>query len=329
MASAAIADDQSGEDPRLLVFSNQLQDPLVSRVLAELRSQGFEVITASAAAGRIPDREVLAIAEAARAVAAVRMTVSESAVDLKVTDSMTEGTFVRRIEVEADPTVAALRTVEVLRTRLINLLALAPRHRARPTEPARPTAPSATAPSAAERVRAPPLRSTFGLALGAAVADSPGGSTRSWDMLAAFRWRTQTDFLVEALALVPVTRSEFRESDGSARLGFGCLGAGIGWRPIRARWWSPELGAGLAGILVQVQGIPGAGLSGHNDTSFAVSPYLRTGFSVDFWETLAVRGDFLAGLALPRTVILFGDRQVGSWGRPLVLGSAGLEWTWQ
>ena len=102
MARAAVADDESQQDPRLLVFSDQLGDPLVSRVLGELRSQGFEVITVSDSAAGIPDREVLAMAEAARAVAAVRIVASESAVDLKVTDSMTENTFVRRLEVEGD-----------------------------------------------------------------------------------------------------------------------------------------------------------------------------------------------------------------------------------
>jgi hypothetical protein len=325
MARAAVADDQNGEEPRLLVFSDQLGDPLVSRVLGELRSQGFEVITVSAAAAGIPDREVLAMAEAARAVAAVRIVVSESAVDLKVTDSMTEGTFVRRLEVEGDRTVAALRTVEVLRTRLINLLALAPRRGPRVVEPARPTATSAPP----RQVRAPPARAAFGLALGAAVAESPGGSTPSWHALAAFRWSTPTELLVEALALLPVSRSEFRERDGSARLGFGWLGAGIGWQPMSGRRWSPDLGAGVAGMLVRVQGMPSAGLTGHTDTSLAASPYFRTGFSVACWKTLAVRGDLLAALAVPRTVILFGDRQVGSWGRPVVLGSAGFAWTWQ
>jgi hypothetical protein len=148
-------------------------------------------------------------------------------------------------------------------------------------------------------------------------------------VLAAFRWTTPTDFLVEALVLLPASQAEFRERAGSARLGFGCVGAGVGWRPIRARWWSPDLGAGMAGILVHVRGIPGAGLRGHTDTSYAASPYLRTGFGVAFWKALALRADLLALLAMPRTVILFGDRQVGSWGRPVVLGSAGLEWSWQ
>ena len=323
IAPAALADAENRENPRLLVFSDQLGDPLVARVLGELRSQGFEVMPVSAASASMPDHELVAIAEAADAVAAVRISVSESAVDLRVTDSMTEATFVRRLEVEGDPTVAALRTVEVLRTRLINLLALAPRRTPRSREPARPTGTSAT-----RRVLAPPARSEFGLALGGAVAESPGGSTASWHVLAAFRWRTRTDLLVDALALLPATQAEFREREGSARLGFGCLGAGVGWRPIRARWWSPDLGAGLAGMVVQVRGIPGPGLSGHTDTSLAASPYLRTGFGVAFWKTLALRADLLALWAMPRTVILFGDRQVGSWGRPVVLGSAGLEWTW-
>jgi hypothetical protein len=322
IAPTATADAENRDNPRLLLFSDQLEDALVARVLGELRSQGFEVVPISAATASMPDREVLAIAEAAGAVAAVGISVSESAVDLRVTDCMTEATFVRRLEVAGDPAVAALRTVEVLRTRLINLLALAPRRKPRAAEPTRPAAPP-------ERVRAPPPRSELGVALGGAVAESPGGSRASWHLLAAFRWRTPTDLLLEAFALLPVSQAEFREREGSALLGFGCLGAGVGWRPIRQRWWSPDLGAGLAGTLVHVRGIPGAGLAGHTDTSLAASPYLRIGFGAALWRTLALRGDLLTLLAMPRTVILFGDRPVGAWGRPVVLGSAGLEWSWQ
>ena len=161
------------------------------------------------------------------------------------------------------------------------------------------------------------------------MAQSPGGSTASWQALAAFRWRIPPELLVEGLVLLPVNRAEFREHDGKARLGFGWLGAGVGWRPVRGRWWSPDLGVGVAGMLVQVRGMPGPGLTGHSDTSLAASPYLRIGFSARFWQALAVRTDLFAAMALPRTVILFEDRQVGTWGRPVVLGSAGIEWTWQ
>jgi hypothetical protein len=82
-------------------------------------------------------------------------------------------------------------------------------------------------------------------------------------------------------------------------------------------------------MLVQVRGMPGPGLTGHSDTSLAASPYLRIGFSARLWQALAVRTDLFAAMALPRTVILFEDRQVGTWGRPVVLGSAGIEWIWQ
>jgi hypothetical protein len=107
------------------------------------------------------------------------------------------------------------------------------------------------------------------------------------------------------------------------------LGAGIGWRPAFAGWWSPDAGLGLACTLVHVRGVPPAGMIGHVDTSVAALPYVRIGFSAQVLNWLALRSDLLAGWVEPRTVVFYSDRQVGTWGRPVVLGSVGLEWSWQ
>jgi hypothetical protein len=107
------------------------------------------------------------------------------------------------------------------------------------------------------------------------------------------------------------------------------LGAGIGWRPTIAGWWSPDAGIGAAGTLVHVHGVPPAGMTGHSDASVAAAPYLRIGFSAQLLNMLAFRTDFLACWVEPREVVYFADRQVGTWGRPVVLGSLGLEWSWR
>jgi hypothetical protein len=329
-AHVGIAAEPVEEAPRLLMFSDQLADPLVARVLAELRSQGFEVVTVSAPAARVPDQQIQEMAFAAHAVAAVKISASESAVDLEVTDSATQQVFARRVTVEEDRAVAALRAVEILRTRLINLLALAPRRRPHPTERAL----SEVNPKPAEPVRPLPLRAapqnpTFAIAVEAGASQSPGGASVSWHGLLAFRFRSSTGLLLEALGVVPASNSEFKESDGSARLNFAMLGAGVGWRPDIADWWSPDAGLGVVGTLVRVRGMPLNGMTGHSDTSLAAAPYLRIGFGARLVNFLALRADLLAGWVEPRTVVFFADRQVGSWGRPVVLGTTGLEWSWR
>jgi hypothetical protein len=313
---------QQASPPRLIVFSDQLADPLVARVLAELRSQGFEVVTISAVATRTPDQQMRQLAEAADAVAAVRIETLESAVEVRVVDRTTERTFIRRLDVEGDRAVAAMRTVELLRTRLVNLLAFAPRPQPRVVEAAQP-------PALAGHPRpayTSPRQERFGLAFEFGAAQSPGGSTASLPVLAAFRWRHARHWMVESLGLVSLVPSEYRQRDGIARLSFGSLGVGVGWHPLTGRRWAPDLGAGTGATWIHIRGVPSAGFYGHGDMSWSISPYLRTGFSFRLWRSLSIRADLLAELLLPRTLVLFEDRTVGAWGRPLVAGAAGLEW---
>src|SRR5687768_7680926 len=167
---------------RVVLLAKEPSESLPSRVSAELRSLGFEVVSVDDDDAVKSPAQLEAVAQSSDALAAVRVVGVKGAVDLWIVNVRTHEMVVRRV-VSPDPTVAALRSVEALRASLIDLLALAPE---------RP-APHVSRETPAKGTTPPPLargqeasRLGFELALGPAFATEYFDP--SWHALGAFRW---------------------------------------------------------------------------------------------------------------------------------------------
>jgi hypothetical protein len=306
------------------LLANEASESLLGRVAAELRSLGFEVVSVNASVSSEDAVKSLtqleAVARSSDALAAVQVVAVDGAVDLLIVNVRTHETVVRRV-VSADPAIAALRSVETLRASLIDLLALAPRApEARvPRQPSKPATPPATGQRNQDR---------YGLELGLGPALGTGSFDPSWHALGAFRWMWSGSWGAHAIGVAPLTASRVNGGEGHASIRFGLLGAGLTWQPLEESWWTPYVGVGLAGALLHSQGAPTAGLTGYSHDTLVACPYLQAGARFLRAGPWRIHVSFLAGLSAPRPVVIFVDRTAGTWGRPLLMGSLGIDFGW-
>jgi hypothetical protein len=315
---------ESTPTTRLVLLSATPRDPLVQRIAAELGSQGFDVMLHEVADGtEEPTDATLRRASAtAGAAAAIRVEFSADAVDVWIMDFVRERTVTGRIaripRAEGTDAVLALRTVEFLRTNLVDLL---------PPKVVEPDVPPREAPlSEPEPVENEPV---VHLGIAPALGSSPGGSGFSLGGLVWTRFHLGTSFGVEVLGAAPVVSAVFEGSEGSATLRVLALGSGFLLRPVRSRSVTPDFALGAALLVIHVQGVPVQGYEGRSSTDLAASPYLRSGLRLPLTAALGVRADLLGGVSIPRTVVVFADRRGGAWGSPWLLVSLGLDIGWR
>ena len=306
--------------PRVVLFTKDPLDPLVRRVAAELHSLGFDVVTASddEAVKSAPQME--GIAQSSDAVAAVRVAIGDASIDLWIVNVRTHETVLRHVVSGKDATVAALRSVEALRVSLIDLQALVP-----PPEPERPRPPPETHDVVVVPQPLPPRRGTFGLELGLGAASGMGGFGASMHAMGQVEWMAGPHWGVHALGVAPLMSSRLSASEGSAQVTFGILGSGLTWQPILSSSVTPHLGIGLSGILLYTRGVPSNGFVGYSQVNLTAAPYLRAGSSFALAASWRLSADLLAAAAFPEPAVYFADRKASSWGRPLLLGTVGIE----
>jgi len=306
--------------PRVVLFAKDPLDPLVRRVVAELHSLGFDVVTTSDddAVKSAPQME--GIAQSSDAVAAVRVAIGDASIDLWIVNVRTHETVLRHVVSGKDATVAALRSVEALRVSLIDLQALVPP----PPEPERPRPPPETHDVVAVPPP-PPRRANFGLELGLGAASGMGGFGASMHAVAQVEWMAASHWGIHVLGVAPLMSSRVSASEGSAQVTFGILGSGITWQPIVSSPVMPHLGVGLSGILLYTRGVPSNGFVGYSQVDLAAAPYLRAGSSFALAPSWRLSADLLAAASFPEPVVYFADRKASSWGRPLLLGTLGIE----
>ncbi len=316
---SARAQPASKAPSRVVLFAPATSGPLLSRVAAELRSLGFEVVSVTEsdeeAVKSLPQLE--AVAQSSDALAAVRVIPADGAVDLWIVNARTHEMVVRRV-VAAEPAVAALRAVETLRANLIDLLALAPPPASPNVEAARETV---TIPRAGERQQS----GRFAFELGLGPAHTNDRTAPSWHALAGFRLMWSAHWGAHAIGVAPLTSSRVTGAEGAAQITFGLLGSGVAWQPLGESWWTPYVGGGLAGALLHSRGVPAPGFTGYSHYILVACPYLWGGarfFQNGPWR---IRVSLLAGASVPRPVVVFEDRGAAAWGRPLLIGTLGVD----
>jgi hypothetical protein len=305
---------------RLLFATANSSDPVVLRVAAELRSQGFLLVQVTAEPATMGEEQMKRVARASRAVAAVRLTTSGSEVTVWAADLVRNRDYLHAIPLDDDPTITSLRAVEALRSRITDLLALAP---APP-----PAAPAVRAPAAAPAPK--PARHALGLIAGA--ARSRGWPAWSWQIAASWRWAADATHSAESLVMLPVRSARVPAGNGSAaRLSPTLLAVGYRWQPTQPSSAplipSFGVGPGVVRLHASADSTETHVASSRARTCFA--PYTRVGLGFATADALHLRADLWAVFTVPATQVLVHDDTIGSWGRPVGIGTAGLEAHWR
>jgi hypothetical protein len=312
----------NGTPARVVLFSKDPPDPLVRRVGAELHSLGFDVVTAPDDETPKSAGQMESTAQSSDAVAAVRVAIGDTSIDLWIVNVRTHEMVLRRVAAGKDPAVTALRSVEALRVSLIDLQALLPPP---PPEPEPPVAKPAEPRESIVLLPPPTRRNNFGFELGLGAASGSGGFDPSMHAVGQLQWLASTHWSAQVLGVAPITTSKVTESEGSAHVTFGLLGAGATWQPFAPNAWTPYLGAGVAGALLYTRGSPSPGFIGHSQVDITAAPYMRAGSSFALDASWRLTTDVLAAVAAPEPVVYFDSRRASAWGRPLVLGTVGVE----
>jgi hypothetical protein len=307
----------SASGPSVLLIAAD-DDPIGTRVSAELRALGFDVVEVTRPSAPHGDSEVDLSARSARTVAAIA--IGRAGGEVQVWTLTPAGLVLRAtIEKDADAAVIALRTVEALRTSVSDLHAqsaapppAAPVPAAR-TEDQVPGAPAGEAPS------------RWGASLAPAFSVSPGEPEGSWHAMAAVHWVGRARWGVEVVGMIPVSGTRWNESEGSALMTYGLAAAGARWEPFADRPYAGDVGLGIGAIYIHADGSPGPGFVGSTASTAVAAPYARIGYPVALAPWLRLRADLAAFLAVPRPVLTFAGHDEGRWGQPLLSGSIGLE----
>ena len=313
-ASASEPEPEPGQalqHRRVLVLTDAPDDPLISRIRAEVVSLGLEVLVGPAE-GAIETR-----ARAEHAVAAIRMLPSRNGVEVWTEDETSGRPLLRQAIVDDKPggpdrTLIALQTAEVLRT---SLFPRPPPDSARVIVQVAPAPPVAPPPPRASEVA---VRAGVGLLYGA------GGAGPAWQAWLSFE-RLWTEHLGAALEVsAPLRRGTMSGPEGTADV--GAITAGV---EVLARFASERrhlfasTGLGAAFVSLQATGHPTADtapLVSASSSAYTGMAYARVslGWRASRWVALGVNG--VAGTTVAQVHVRFAGNDAGTWGVP-VLGA--------
>jgi hypothetical protein len=313
--AGALAAERALPSPATVLMIAAGDDPTATRVVAELRAAGLTVTTVQDAPAPRTAREIERLTRPTDAVAAVEIDPVAGEVRIWTIDRKA-GQMARRyvVRIDDDPAVVGLRATEALRASLRDPGGTAPVQSA--PAPVIPNDRAVLAP------QAPPPR--FGAAAGLAFASGTGPFGGSSEALLSLHWAWTPTWGIELLGVLPLTHAERTESEGSATLIFGLVGAGVRAQWSAASWCLVDAGVGAGAATIQTRGFPNGGFSGATRTTWVATPYAKIGYAVSIARPLRIRADLAAAVAVPRPTFTFTEDNE-SWGEPLLLASIGLE----
>jgi hypothetical protein len=297
------------------------------RVRAELAAAGLEAVDVPISSD--DSRSAAAVARSEHAVAAVRV-VSADEVELAIVDTASANVLydksVRSSGAQSDS--LALRAVEDLRARLVklHLVEPAPSEAPAPPEDAPPVTRGAPAhddgPGAGHGT---PMRSLWATgALGATA--STGGLGGDLAARVGLRVDATPRFGGSIAALLPLLSQTVSETGAHADVNVYVVSALLHYALVGSGEWGADLGAGAGVVIARMQGFADAPVyTGRSETVVAGAPIVDASLSYRPISMLRVRGEFQAGVAMPRLAVTFDDRDVAVWGRPFAVALLGAE----
>ena len=309
----------------LLLVRTPGDERVLELLLAELTPHDWRVIELRPDARDAP-APLADIAARQQATAVVRFSEARGAIELWVagTSGPSEETIETPGEAVSEP-VLALRAAEALRARGLDFGT----GRRQPTPSAPATQPKVT-PLA--EPRAPEHHETSGrparsllLELGPGVAVSPGGMGALLLFGASARAELTRELGVSASAWLPLTSPSVRGAEGSTDWTSSFFGGALDVSLATAGPVSVRSASGVFVNVTRMSGEPASGFEGRSESVVTTVPFLRTALRVALGERFGVWLAGCAGMSFPELRVRFDEREAARFGRPLLLGSAGID----
>jgi hypothetical protein len=309
------------QESALIVILAAPNEPFGLRVAAELEQLGFRATIVAPPPQPAPD----ALAAATRdndAVGAIRAAPAQHAVEIWVTDPASGKTLRQELaDSGGDEGALALRSVELLRAGLV-AVTLAPGS----------GPPPATPPLAASRRQPPPDASlpqlprgpSFHVGIAPGVIVAPGGLGPAATLAVGADWLPSEHVGLVALALLPLSGAEVTAAEGTAELSAFLAGGGlrVAFAGTASRW-SPAIDLGFAATWLRARATVGG--STKDATSATGTAFVRAGLGYAPMPRFRFRADVLAAWVGQGVSVRVADREIATWGQPLLVPSLGAE----
>jgi hypothetical protein len=297
---------------------------LAVRLAAELSAQGFRPTTAETIQNAGVE-EMRSIASARHAVAVMQIADTGDRVSVWRRDPAGHLTMLQEVVVPSKrgdaATLLAFKSVELLRASLLDLR----------DEEARPPAAAEKQPPRPVITRPEPgapgtPRDHLLVALQPAVTCGFGGLPPAAHVGAGVRARLWRRLGFALFGLIPTAPMKIDEPEGAARVLAGTLSPGLEVALMPpGRTPALSIGAGAGALFLGMKGAATAPNESRSVRVAAVLPHLAVALSVALSNIFRFRADLVAGWAAPRPVVRMLDRDVASFGRPLLSAMVGLE----
>ncbi len=296
------------------------------RLVAELEALGFAAVIVDAGDAPASRPALEASARRAGAIAAIRAVPSAGGVEVWIADRVTGKTVLRVVTSDGDgsePDAAlALRTVDLLRASLLEISLPAPAVGDVPAPQDLRARMALPPPEAAPPPPAPVLR----VAVGFGAMGSPGGVGPAGVLDLGVAWMPSEHAGGTLFAVIPLSRPEVTGAPGSADLAAGLGGVGARFLlTTRASRWAPTIDAGLAVVGLASKGVANPGFSSGSAFAVTAAPFLRAGVAFAPVPALRLRADLLGAVVVQDVEVKLASRQAATWGRPVALLSAGVD----
>jgi hypothetical protein len=318
----AASNARSGDPPKvLLVQAANGESQMARRLHAEFMNLGIAVVEIPDESGDDVARFLSEAALRERAFAAIRVTSDAGGTTVWVADRLTDKILVRALpasRADVGDEVVALEVVELLRASLLELNLPEPSRKPSPPEVAALIGPvDAPPPAGPSRLHA---------VLAPTVLGGPGGVGPTGHATVGLRYQWSPMLSSRAFVVLPVVPGTVRGPEGHAEVDVAMTGAAldVALTPSSSDWLV-STGAALNVAWIRTVGTTESALLERTDSVFAVVPALVLALHRHLSTRASLGIEALSGVSVPRPVIVFGDRSVAHWGRPLLGASLALE----
>ena len=302
-----------------VIVVGSAESPVPQRLEAELRAIGL--VPERVERDTPPDRrELEELAREHGAGAAISIVPSARGAEVWIVDRITGKVVLREVvtreEDDESGALVALRAVELLRASLLEVSA------------AHPSRGEVEADEVIERLEEPPLPAPgpMSLGLGIGLTGAPGAPGPSAHVLLTMSARLHRWVEVRLAVWSPTWPTVISAAEGESDLWVGLLGLSVRVPLLeRGAPVQPHVGLSAVGALLVAHGRAVRTGTAQNDKTLTVAPAIEVGARVPVASRLALAVNAFAAVTSNRIVIRFAEREVTTWGRPLLAASLALE----